>query len=101
MKSIALKTTKETVMVNGENIEQEFKTIELIRGAVNFTPPGGFDAQDMMNRIRILDTIDKVNGQEELSLEDRDYENLEKYVKSTKWGVISKTIIEFINDFGK
>jgi hypothetical protein len=97
MKSIQLKTAKEKVVVNGNEIEQEFKTIELIRQATNFTPPGGFNAADMINRIRILDVLEKANG--ELNLEDADFENLKKYVKETRWGVISKTIVEFINQF--
>lgn len=98
MKSIILKTTKETVMINGDNVEQEFKTVELIKAAVNFTPPGGFDFTDMSNRLRILSFIDNANGAEELALEDSDYDNLRQYVKATKWGVVSRTILEFVNN---
>jgi len=99
MKSIQLKTVKEKVLFNSAEIEQEFKTIELIKQAVNFTPPGGFNASDMINRIRILDLLDSANSAENLALEDADYENLKKYVKETKWGVVSKTIVEFIKEF--
>ncbi len=99
MKQIQLKSVKEKVIVNGSELEQEFKTIELIRQAVNFTPPGGFGASDMMNRLRILDSIDKVNGDVALQLEDADHENLKKYVKETRWGVVSKTIVDFIKEF--
>ncbi len=101
MKSIELKTVKETVSINGTETDQEFKTIELIKGAVNQQPAGGFDFQDMTDRLRILGALEKVNGDAELQLEDKDYENLIKYVKQTKWGVLSKTIVEFINTFEK
>ncbi len=101
MKSIQLQTVKETVSINGTETEQEFKTTELIKGAVNQQPAGGFDGKDMMERLRVLGALDKVNGDAELQLEDQDYENLKKYVKATKWGVLSKTIVEFINTFEK
>ena len=98
MKSIQLKTVKEKVLFNSAEIEQEFKTIELIKQAVNFTVPAGFNASDMINRIRILDVLDFTKD-EILNLEDADYENLKKYVKETRWGIVSRTILEFIKEF--
>lgn len=102
MKSIELKTVTEKV--HGFSEEQEFKTIELIRSAVNYNPPipgSGFDFKNMTDRIRILDVLDSVNGAETLSLEDADYENLSRYVKETKWNILSRTIADFVKSFEK
>lgn len=98
MKTIELKTVSEKV--NGFEEEQEFKTIELIRSAVNFNSGSGFNFTDMTNRLRILDALNTpVEGI--LQLEDADYENLSRYVKETKWMILSRTIADFVKSFEK
>lgn len=103
MKSIELKTTIEQVFISGVKKEYEFSTLELIKTAANNCPPGGFAASDMMSRLRIIDAVESCEKQgspaDVINLEDNDYENLKKYVETTKWNVLSRSIVDFIKSF--
>lgn len=95
MKSIELKSTKEA-LPSGQEIE--LSTQQLIKTAVNNTPQGGFTATDMLDRLRILEVLEKAKGKK-LDLEDSDFKKLGEFVKITKWAFISRFITEFDNQF--
>lgn len=101
MKTIELKTVTEEIFSGQGKKPVEIKTIDLIKTAVNNTPPGGFAFTDMLNRLRIGDAVDKLEKMDAsepavLHLEDADFENLKKYVHDTKWAIVSRTIVEFV-----
>lgn len=106
MKKIQIKKTTEKLLINGSLTDVEISTLELIKTAVNYNPPGsgGFSVQEMSSRFRILDAVEEFEKNENpessdtLLLEDADYENLKMYVTNTRWGVISKTIIDFVEN---
>lgn len=95
MKTVQLKSTKET-LPSGQEIE--ITTEQLIKTACNNSPQGGFTATDMMDRIKILDLLDKAE-QGKLELEDADHKKLGEFVKATKWAFISRFITEFDAQF--
>lgn len=70
---------------------------ELINMVLN-SPPGqnGFSFDDLKNRQRIEDALEKSNGK--LELEDSDYENLKQYTNSTRWPFRHKDILKFCQD---
>lgn len=107
MKTIILESKIEKDLVIGTKVQDlEITTAELIRTAVNSPVSGGFTSADMINRIRILDFLSMAEKKEvpqgelrTLELEDADYANLTQYVKNTKWSIISRTIVEFAEQF--
>jgi hypothetical protein len=103
MKTIQLKTTEEVVIQNNQQIKTEIKTIELLKVALNSPVQGGYTVSDMAQRIKILDNIEKADkaNSTEFQLEDTDYQALATLVRDTKWSVISRTIVNFVNEFDK
>lgn len=114
MKTIELKTTKEMVVVGGKHeSEIEISVSDLIKTACNNPVKGGFTASDMVNRVRILDFLEAANKKTietplvvstepvvgVLELEDADYKNLAAMVAETKWAVVSKEILAFVQSF--
>jgi hypothetical protein len=91
MKAIELKSFKE--LHDGREID--VTTIEMVRAAVKNAPPGGFTVDDIISRMRILDALSKLNGKTTLELEDSDFANLGRYVKETRWNILSERIVEF------
>lgn len=94
MKLIELKTD---IVIFPDGSEKEISTDELLRLSINSVPEGGFTPQEMMLRLRLLNALDSSNG--EMKIEDADYEKLSELVKSMKWGILSKFIVEFVNGF--
>lgn len=100
MKSIPLTKKKEKVL-NNNGIEEmmEFNTVDLIKIAVHNVPPGGIDITEMIKRQKILDNIDNISEDtSHINFSLSDIVNLRRYVSETKWGVVSKSIIEFHNE---
>jgi hypothetical protein len=108
MKSINLKVVKEEI--NG--VPTVLTTHALLRMAVNSPEQGGYDIDEMMKRLRLLEKIDafkdkftiKDEKQEPsdeflateatLELEDSDFEKLKSLFTKMKWGVLCNYIIE-------
>ena len=102
MKTIELKNQTEAISIGANKQDIDISTLELIKIATFTTPQGGFTANDMANRLRILDAIEKISENTKfLTLEDSDFANLGKYVNETKWGMISRTIAEFVKLFNE
>ena len=111
MKSIILKISKEEI----QGKKTIFTTYDILKICANKAVEGGFSVDEMKARIRLLNELDKHQGlfkkefpendeaalqvTAELELEDADYAKLKELAKSTKWGIVSKTIIELIDSF--
>ena len=112
MKTIQLKIQKEDI--GGKPIL--FTTYELLRICINEQKPdGGFNVEEMIKRIRLLNKLDEVkdlfqkdypnddeyykNVNATIELEDSDYDLLRSLVLSSKWQVVSRSIVEFYNSF--
>ena len=117
MKSIELKVAKE-LLPSKEGMQQTLlTTYELLKSAINNPTQGGFNVDEMIKRLRLLNEVDKhkdlfeitdgkfddaiLERKATLELEDADFAKLKELFKEMKWGVVSKTIIEIHNDFDK
>jgi len=103
MQTVHLKTTKEDVVLGDQKVTIELSTQELLKTVINHTPEGGYTASEMLMRIKLLDKVEyaEKNNENLIQFEDTQYEHLSKLVKQTKWGVVSRTILEFIESFNK
>lgn len=105
MKTIELKNEKEKLVFNGQNVEIDMATLELIETVVNSPLKEGITASDMLSRIKILDKVRDIKNDpkapKELSLEDVDYKKLAEYVGAMKWSVVSRFVLEFTQQFEK
>jgi hypothetical protein len=113
MKSIELKVAKENI--GGR--DTFLTTYDLLKSAINNPTQGGFNVDEMIKRLRLLNEVDKYKSTFEieegklddtllerkatLELEDADFTKLKELFKEMKWGVVSKTIIEIHNEFDK
>lgn len=68
---------------------------DLIMICIKNPPQGGYDADEMRKRIKVMDVIDK--GGETLEFEDADFECVKQCVKSMRWASIHKEILGFID----
>ena len=117
MKSIELKVAKE-LLPSKEGMQQTLlTTYDLLKSAINNPTQGGFNVDEMIKRLRLLNEVDKhkdlfeitdgkfddaiLERKATLELEDADYTKLKELFKEMKWGVVSKTIIEIHNEFDK
>ena len=117
MKSIELKVAKE-LLPSKEGMQQTLlTTYELLKSAINNPTQGGFNVDEMIKRLRLLNEVDKhkdlfeitdgkfddaiLERKATLELEDADFAKLKELFKEMKWGVVSKTIIEIHNEFDK
>ena len=117
MKSIELKVAKE-LLPSKEGMQQTLlTTYDLLKSAINNPTQGGFNVDEMIKRLRLLNEVDKhkdlfeitdgkfddaiLERKATLELEDADFAKLKELFKEMKWGVVSKTIIEIHNDFDK
>jgi len=69
-------------------------TAELIKVAMANKPAQGFDLKEMRERYRILDALEKAEG--ELLLEDADADKLKKCVEVMRWTVLDRNLMEFM-----
>ena len=93
-----------------------FTTYELLRICINEQKPdGGFTVDEMMKRVRLLNKLEEhqsmfkveegkfddsyLEKSDVLELEDADYDLLRSLVLSSKWQVVSRSIVEFYNSF--
>ena len=113
MKSIELKVAKENI--GGR--ETFLTTYDLLKSAINNPTQGGFNVDEMIKRLRLLNEVDKhkstfeieegkfddsmLSKKAKLELEDADYTKLKELFKEMKWGVVSKTIVDLQTEFEK
>jgi hypothetical protein len=113
MKSIELKVAKENI----SGRDTFLTTYDLLKSAINNPTQGGFNVDEMIKRLRLLNEVDKhkdlfeitdgkfddamLERKATLELEDADFTKLKELFKEMKWGVVSKTIIEIHNEFDK
>lgn len=113
MKSIELKFGKENV----QGVDVGFSTLDLLKVAVNnITKEGGLGVQEMSQRLRLLDILNKysefelgnkqVNSslleiKKQIELEDADFEKLKDLFNNVKWTVISRFIVDLSEEFNK
>ncbi|MCK5607124.1 hypothetical protein KAR91_34895 [Candidatus Pacearchaeota archaeon] len=71
------------------------KYSELIMVCMKNPPQGGYDAEEMRKRIKVMDILDK--GGDSLEFEDADFECVKQCVKNMRWASIHKGILEFID----
>lgn len=110
MKTLKLKVGKEEHVGRPTFIT----TYDLLRTAINNPEQGGFDVEEMMKRLRLLEKVDQFKDkftikdgeftdeklllEDTLELEDSDYEKLKELVKKMKWGIVSKFIVDLHQD---
>ena len=110
MKSIKLKVAKEDI--GGR--PTFMTTYDLLKSAINNPEQGGFNVDEMMKRLRILEelekhkekfsikegefTDDKLQLEDTLQLEDSDFEKLKDLFGQVKWGIVSRFIIDLHNE---
>lgn len=101
MKILELKKFEEIVVVDNQQIKTEIKYSDLIKSAVNTPVEGGYTVSEIAQRIRILDIIESAEKikADKVEFEDSDFSVLSNLVKNTKWSVISRTIVNFVNEF--
>ena len=110
MKSIKLKVAKEDI--GGR--PTFMTTYDLLKSAINNPEQGGFNVDEMMKRLRILEelekhkekfsikegefTDDKLQLEDTLQLEDSDFDKLKDLFGQVKWGIVSRFIIDLHNE---
>ena len=100
MKKIKIEKTKITenkVKFHGnENKEVDYK--DLIGVALDVIPQGGFTPKDIRDRNRIQEALDKATLSI-ITLEDADYEALEKIIKDSRWTLRDPELNIFLKKF--
>lgn len=82
--------------VDGIFIERKANYSDLLRIVMNTVPQGGITISDMRKDIRITDALDKAdNEQENIILEDSDYNRLSDKLRGFSWGFMNKELITF------
>ena len=110
MKTVNLKVIKENIAGR----DTFLTTYDLLKMVINNPKEGGFNVDEMIKRLRLLEKLDahkeiftieeayldnSLSITAELSLEDDDYNDLKELLKSMKWGVISQAIVDLTNEF--
>jgi hypothetical protein len=60
-------------------------------------PQKGADIEEMRRGIRVMDAVEKSNGQV-LELEDADWEHLKTKTLAMPWGFVDRRILQFVDD---
>jgi hypothetical protein len=99
MKYIQLKSGKEKVDLGPQNdIDLEYNTLNYIKAVINNRPADGFTVEEMRRRFRVIGAVEKLKeGATKLELEDQDFETIKTCVNQFKWGVMAKSIMEFVD----
>ena len=71
----------------------------LCEKCINSTPQEGLDLKSMRDRLQILDVLGK--SKKEIKLEDAHAETLKKAVKSMRWMIMHKDIVDFLESVEK
>ena len=103
MRKIELKKVEETVLINNKQIKTEISYSDLLKVAINAPAQGGYSVSEMSQRLKLFDAVDQAekNNDGKVAFEDSDFEALKKLVKDTKWSVVSRSVVDFVNEFDK
>lgn len=74
-----------------------FGTLAIIKEASE-TNPKGMNVAEMRSRIRILDAVEKADGNSEVVLEDADHTTLTEAINSMPWARADRSILQIIDD---
>ena len=112
MKSLELVVAKENIAGR----DTFLTTYDLLKTAINSPTKEGFNVDEMVKRLRLLEKVEAhkslfdlgdkfedsmLDKKATLELEDADFAKLKELFKEMKWGVISKTIIDIHNQLDK
>jgi hypothetical protein len=99
MKELKFKREKETIFVNGQYMEVEIATTNIIRNIIHQPKEGGYTIKDIRDRLKIIEYLDKVdeNKLDSTYIDHDSYELIRNLAKTSKWDVVSKSVIYFIN----
>lgn len=91
------------IVQDNKEIKAGIKYSELIKVALNSPIQGGYTISDISQRVKLLDILQKAEkeGSKDLVLEDADFLALSKILHETKWNVVSRTILNLVNEFNK
>jgi hypothetical protein len=75
------------------------KTLDILRGVVSHPTPGqgGINAADMRSRCRILDILDKADG-DSLLMEDADHAVMSRLMSSYQFNIAHPLLLQIIDD---
>ena len=99
MKDIKIEKTKiteEQVKFKGDN-DKLLDYKDLIEISLDVVPQGGFSPKDIRERNRIQEALDRATTT--ISLEDADFEALEKIIKNSRWSIRDKELDVFLKNF--
>lgn len=94
MKTIQNKRT--TIEQNADGGVELITYAELLKNVMQQRKPEGYSIDDMRKDFRVLDAIGL--APEEITLEDADFDHLKSKMKTMRWAVIHKDLIQFEDD---
>ncbi len=98
MKRIDLKKETEVISINGKDTEVPINTIDLLKICINTPIEGGYNIADLSLRLKLLDKIQSPQD-DFIDFEDQEFSGLSNIIKSAKWNILSKKVLEFIQLF--
>lgn len=63
--------------------------------------PEGYSTEEMRKDFRVIDAIDSVKEKEEIDLEDADFEYFKSKLKTMRWSLQHKDLIQFEDDINE
>ena len=99
MKTIRLRKFTDVKPSGQETPGVELTSIQLIKNCVNQPTQGGLDIEEMKKRIRVLNELDKLSGEEtEFTIEDADHQTIVNCAKSMRYAFPNQAFIQFDDD---
>lgn len=99
MKTIVLRKFTDVKPVGQDAPGVDITSIHLIRNCVNQPTQGGLDIDEMQKRIRVLNALDKLTGEEtEIQLEDADYQTIVGCEKQMRYAFPHQAFLDFNTD---
>jgi len=99
MKQLELKSTTITVQNAEGELIKNANYLDLITHCLNVPPPNGYSPDEMRQRMRIEDVVQKAANEKAklLKLEDADAKKLKQVCNSVTWQLMSHDLIGFID----
>jgi len=95
MKHILLKTVQTTIAGKATSVHYR----DQIQEVMSTASPQGATLDEMRRSIRVLDAVEALEGSAKvLELEDADFEYMKQRVLATKWPVIDRALLQFVED---
>lgn len=98
MKRIDLKKETEIIQISGKDTEIPINTVDLLKICINTPIEGGYSISDLSLRLKLLDKIQSTK-EDFIDFEDQEFMGLCGIIKSAKWNILSKKVLEFIQLF--